>query len=383
MKSRNLKNLLMPILASMLLLSIVLIPSAKALTLNYNDSVWASLSVTGPDLAKPGNVEIYTVLGSLSSNMTGFVYLTLWVNSTSGVQENIFSTYVLSSGSYLAGNSFIQSYQVTIPNDTANNEYVYATLNAGTSQISKIVLTLVQNVTYSGLQSLYIQAQSNIVHLTTEVNSLQNQLNIATANSTNLQQQLDEVNSNYATLLSEYKSLSNSSTSDISTLQSNITALKNQLSSLNSTNNQLQSQITALQTQNGQLQTQLNQVQTDNASLSSEVDTLKQNNTSLQNQVTTLQADKASLLNQTSTLQTQTNKLQFNNTNMQYLINVLNNQTISLQSQVKDLQSKNTSTSILMYLATVIAVIFVVATAYILITVVKRKGKKTEEPPLY
>ena len=370
-------------LAVLVLVSIVFAPSAKALTLTFNDSVWSSLSVTGPDVTRPGNSEIFTVKGGLSLNMTGSVHVTLFLNSTSNVQETLLNTIVLASGTYLAGNGFVQSYQVTIPNDAANNKYIYANLDAGASHFTNIVLTLVQNSTYPELQTQIVQLQANVTSLSAQVNSLQTQLNTAKANSTSLQNQLTSVNSTYTTLLANYNSLVSNSTSDKSALLSQISVLEDELSSLISTNAALQSQLAELQSDNSVIQSQLNGAQTNNTSLSSQVAVLKSNNSALQTQVNSLQADKDSLLNQTTVLQNQVSRLQFNSTNLQTMVDNLNNQTSTLRLQVSDLQSKNSTTSILMYLATFVAVAFIAATAYIILIVVKRKGNKTEETPLY
>ena len=376
MKTGYIKKALVAILAVLVLVSIVLAPSAKALTLSYNDSVWSSLSVTGPDVTRPGNSEIYTVSGRLSLNMTGSVHVTLWLNSTSQVQKTLLNTIVLPSGTYQAGNNFVQSYQVIIPSDAANNKYLYANLDAGASHFTSIILTLVQNPTYSELQTQVVQLQTNVTNLGSQVNNLQTQLDAAKANSTSLQNQLTSLNSTYKTLLANYNSLVSNSTSDKSALLSQISVLEGELNNLNSTNAALQSQLAGLQSQ-------LNEAQTNSTSLSSQVAILKGNNSALQTQANNLQTDKDSLLNQTASLQNPVSRLQFNSTNLQTMVDNLSNQTSTLHLQVSDLQSKNSTTSILMYLATFVAVAFIVATAYIILIVVKRKEKITEENPLY
>jgi hypothetical protein len=63
---------------------------------------------------------------------------------------------------------------------------------------------------------------------------------------------------------------------------------------------------------------------------------------------------------------------------------LVQSQLASLQSEYKNLQAKDGTTSILMYLAIFVAVIFVVSTLYIILMVLgKGKKKKVEEAPLY
>jgi hypothetical protein len=68
---------------------------------------------------------------------------------------------------------------------------------------------------------------------------------------------------------------------------------------------------------------------------------------------------------------------------MQVIVDTLNSKAAALQLQVEDLQATNGTISILMYLATFLAVIFVVTTVSIIVIVVKRKKTTSEEAPLY
>lgn len=75
-----------------------LFPKAKGLALTYNDSVWAALSVTGPDVTRPGNTEIYTISGRTAINMTGSVRIIIWLNSTAQTPVTLLDYYVVTPG---------------------------------------------------------------------------------------------------------------------------------------------------------------------------------------------------------------------------------------------------------------------------------------------
>jgi predicted nuclease with TOPRIM domain len=383
MKLRKGRSVLATLLAGLILTLLVLAPSAQALTLNYSDSIWATLSVTGPDITKPGNSEVYTVQGRLAANMTGSVRLSLTLNSTAGATVALLSATVLASGNYITGNSFIQSYNVVIPSDAANNKYIYATVEAGASHLNTLVVSLVQSPTYGEQQTLIAQLQANVTDLSDEINSLKAQLNDAQAGSEGVQEQLESLNQTYNSLLNNYNSLINSSNSDKSDLLRQIGDLQNQTSNLNSTIASLTSQIASLQSENSQLQLQLNQAQADSASLAAQIEILQGNNTGLENALNSTQGDKDSLLSQISDLQNQNNRLTLNNSNLKFLAETYSNQTEVLQAQISDLQAQNSTTNIMLYLALFVAAAFIAATAYIVFIVVKGKGRKKAEDQLY
>jgi predicted nuclease with TOPRIM domain len=374
MKNKMWTLLLAGILVLSFLASSMLVPDTKALAFNYSDSTFFNnLSTTSsPDVVKPEGVVTVNITGKLAVNQSLIFSVSFYVATASQPSSLIGSTNMVLNSAVAT----VTNYPIIVPSNALNNAYVYATISNGTTTFSKILISLVQNPTYSELQALYNQLQTNMTNLKAEVTILQTQLDSANSNSTSLQNQLTNLNSTYRTLLANYTSLVSNSTSDKSALLSQISVLENQLSSLNSTNAALQSQLAGLQSQ-------LNGAQTNNTSLSSQVAILKGNNSALQTQVNNLQADKDSLLNQTASLQNQVSRLQFNSTNLQTMVDNLSNQTSTLHLQVNDLQSKNSTTSILMYLATFVAVAFIVATAYIILIVVKRKGKETVETPLY
>jgi peptidoglycan hydrolase CwlO-like protein len=370
MKTGYTKKALVTILAGLIFASVILAPSAKALTFNFTDASSVDLTVsTSSNVIESGDMVTFTVTLTLNTFLNGNAHARIWLNNSAQVAVNLVNQDLMTSKNWSAGTSFNLPYTVVIPTNVANNNYVYATIDVGTKHFSNLVIALVQSPTYFELQTQIIQLQGNVTSLAAQVNSLQTQFDVATANSSSLQNQLTILNSTYKTLLANYNSLVSNSTSDKSALLSQISVMEGELSSLNSTNAALQSQ--------------LNQAQTNSTSLSSQVAVLQGNNSALKTQVNSLQADKDSLLNQTAVLQNQVNRLQFNSTNLQTMVDNLSNQTSTLHLQVSDLQSKNSTTSILMYLATFVAVAFIVATAYIIFIVIKRKGKDTEGTPLY
>ena len=348
MKNKDKKNLAVIFLSILFFASAMSTQNVKGLGVSHRDSSWASLVLTGPDLTAPGSAEIYTLSGTFSTNVSGSVHLKLWINTASQQQEVIFDNFVLNSRNYLAGSSFVKSYQVMIPTDAESNNFVYATIDAVSSYIVNVAVTLIQNPTYSELQNQVFQLQTDL---------------------TNLEIKLSNLNSTYTNLLANYNGLLNNSASDRSSLLAQIGNLQTQLNDLNSTNSDLQFQITNLQTEKTNLLTQAS--------------TLQQNNSNLQAQVNTLQTENNELISQNTVLQDQVSQLQYNSTNLQIIINTLTNQSSSIQSQLNnfqaennDLKATNNTISTLMYLATFVAIVFIAATAYIIFIVVRGKDSK-------
>ena len=385
MRTLNKKQVLVGILAITVLASLMLAPSAKAMNITYSNTFFTYLTITGPDQTRPGNTETYTISGSLGSNMSGSVRLRLWLYTNTQTLRILIDTDVLATGNYLAGSFFIKSYPIIIPSDADNNKYVYAQIDAGTSRLTNLTVTLVQNPTYSELQTQVSQLQTQVNNLTTQLSTLQNQLNTLQANNTNLQNQVGNLTIEKAALQLQ-----------VNNLQGNNSALQAQLSILNGSSTELQSQLATLQTEKTALQAQVNSLQTEKSSLQAQVNDLQANNTELGSQVVGLQSDKASLqilvnnldgnntelLNQTNNLQAQVNNLQLNCTNLQAIVDTFSLQIASLKLQASELESQNSTNTILMYLATGVAAAFIAVTGYFLFMVLRKK-KTSEETPLY
>ena len=71
----------------------------------------------------------------------------------------------MATRNWTAGTSFNQPYSVSIPSSLSNNNYIYATIDVGVKHFSNIILAVVQNPTYSQLQSQIVQLQSSIIDL--------------------------------------------------------------------------------------------------------------------------------------------------------------------------------------------------------------------------
>lgn len=183
-------------------------PNAKALSFTYSDNVIAYLTVSGPDLVKPGNTESYTVSGKFAVVTNDFVNITLWLETSSQSSKVILEGYVLRPGTYGAGYTFTNTSQVFIPNDAVNDRYIYANMTTSIRQFSKIGISLVQNVTYAQLQS--------------QVTSLQSQVNNLQADKTKLQSQIDSLNSN----VTDLKSRNNDLNTQMSSLQSQLNDIR-------------------------------------------------------------------------------------------------------------------------------------------------------------
>ncbi len=230
MKQSVKRRLAIYLLATAVLVSLILVSSVKALTLNFSDSTWANLTATGPSLTKAGNTEIYTITGRLSANTSGAVHIRLWLMNASQVYKVILDDDALEAGNYLAGSSFAKSYNVIIPADADNNKYIYATVDAGTRHLTNFTLTLVQNPTYTDLQIQLSQSQAQAANLTSQLNNMQN-------SSSGFQDQLGTLQDEKAALILE-----------LDNLKGNNTELQTQVESLQANNTLLEREILDIQT---------------------------------------------------------------------------------------------------------------------------------------
>jgi hypothetical protein len=320
---------------------------------SYQDATLGYFSVTSnQSVAKPDSVITVSLIGLLSAttppSLSVVFHVTFSVDtfSQSARVLNEQDMVIDSKSTYKTSIA-----QVVIPADALNNVYVYATITNGTIALSRIPVVLVQNLTYSELQTIVTDLNSSLTSQQS-TNSLLSEIN------ENLQNQLTSLQTDCNNLLANCTSLHaiiSSLTMNCSNLETDNSVLQNQLSSIIDANNALQIQLDALQLSYTNLQIQL-----DNATT---------NNTLFASQITSLQHDKDTLLSQKEILESQ--------------LSDLNNETAALQSTIASLhstslalQEKNNTTNLLMYITTSLAVGFGAATAYIVLFVVRGKGSK-------
>lgn len=418
MMSLNRKQTFVSVLSMVVLASLVLVPTTKAIGITYNDSYFNYLSVSSnEDVTKPGNFTTVTITGKLLVNQSAVFEVRFYVDTTAQQATTIGSTYLVLPVNYGVGTVI---YPILIPTGALNNTYVYATISNGTTIFSKIPVTLVQNPTYSELQVQLSQLQSSVSSLNAQVSSLQNQistLQVSNANLQNqiisltnekvalqvqvnslqsnvsslnaqlssLQTQLNALNANNTSLQNQIASLTNEKAAlqaQISNLLGNNSALQEQLGSLNASSLALQSQVNSLQTEKSNLQTQTNELQANNTNLESQVVSLQSNKETLQTLVNTLELNNTELLNQANDLQAQISNLQLNCTNLQVLVDTFSLQIASLELQVSDLDSQNNTNSLLMYTAMGVAVTFIAVTGCFIFKKLK-KNPDAEDAMLY
>ncbi len=187
--------------AAFLLATVVLVvqglsaalPTARALSLNYTDDVWAYLTVSGPDLTRPGSVEAYIVSGKLTVTMTGYVHITFWLDTSSQASKVVYEDDAMSPGPSGAGYTFTKIYQVFIPADAIDNRHVYVKLDVSGKHFSSFAISLVQNQTNSELLSQIASLQSQLNNLLSQVAGLQSDKTSLQANGSDLKNQLDDL----------------------------------------------------------------------------------------------------------------------------------------------------------------------------------------------
>ena len=171
----------------------VALPTVRALSLNYTDDVWAYLTVSGPDLTRPGSVEAYIVSGKLAVTMTGYVHITFWLDTSSQASKVVYEDDAMSPGPSGAGYTFTKIYQVCIPADAIDNRHVYVKLDVSGKHFSSFAVSLVQNQTNSELLSKIASLQSQLNNLLSQVTGLQSDKTSLQAKGSDLKNQLDDL----------------------------------------------------------------------------------------------------------------------------------------------------------------------------------------------
>jgi phage shock protein A len=275
MKTHHCSKAFAGIVGILVMFSVMMAPSARALSLNYSDSTWEYMTATGPSLTKPGNTEIYTVSGKLAANTSGAVHIKLWLYNGSQALKVLVDDDSLIVGNYLVNSSFAKSYQVTIPADAENNNYIFATVDARTRHFTNFTLTLVQNSSYAELQLQLNQSQTQASNLTTQLSnlqksnsSLQEQQKNLEADNNALKAQLDELKGNITYLQSQLDSLQANNTA----LQADNDVAHLQLNTTSSMNEQI-ANVTELETNVGNLTDQVIDLNLEVNSLQAQINT--------------------------------------------------------------------------------------------------------------
>lgn len=173
----------------------VALPTARAFSLNYSDDVWTYLTVSGPDLTKPGSVESYIVSGRLAVTMTGYVHVAFWLDTSSQASRVVYEDDAMSPGPSGAGYTFTKIFQVCIPIDAIENRLVYAKLDVCGRHFSSFAVSLVQNQTESELQSQIASLQSQVSNLLSQIAMLESDKASLQANGSDLRNQIDSLTS--------------------------------------------------------------------------------------------------------------------------------------------------------------------------------------------
>jgi len=178
MKTGNNKIVVIGILIGILAM-MSFVQNAEAFRLWFSDDVWFELSVEGPSLTKPGNTETYTVSGTLwgvgyakDPKTTTKVHIKFWVVTYSQAYKVLLEEDALPYGTYPAGHNFTKTYQISIPTDAVNNGIVWAKLDTSTTNFSDFCVSLIQDPTYSELESQIKNLQYQLENIRTAVTSL-------------------------------------------------------------------------------------------------------------------------------------------------------------------------------------------------------------------
>jgi len=337
MKARSVKKAIAVVFPFLIFASLILAPAAKALSFNYSDNLLGYFSVTcSSDIAQPESVITANITGRLSSTTAAsqvVFHITYTVDTTSQLSKILNEQDMVIDSKTILKNSLSQ---IVIPSNAVNNAYVFAAVTNNSIVFAKIPIALVQNPTYLVLQSQVSNLNSSLINLL----------------------------SNYTSLLSSYSNIQ----SLLAVVLANYEKLQNTSADFQVSNSSIQNQLVGLQTEKKTLQIQ--------------IISLQNSSSALQTELTAIQTEKTELLDKKADLQKQLSSLQLNSTDLQTLVYSLNDQMTVLQLRLVNMQSESNTASILIYVATFAALAFIIATAYFVRLLVKRKGTKKEKTSL-
>jgi hypothetical protein len=169
MNTQNVKKGLITVMAGLVIASIMITPSAMAFTPSFTDPTSVDLSVSGSTSPlKPGDTVVFTVSLTLNTYLYGNAHVRIWLNTSSQATIYLVDQDLMAYRNWTAGSSFNQPYTVVIPSDAANNNYVYATVDVNSinsKRFPNLIVALIQNPTYSGLQTQNVQLQATLTSL--------------------------------------------------------------------------------------------------------------------------------------------------------------------------------------------------------------------------
>jgi hypothetical protein len=178
------KKIFISITFAAVLALLVLAPTAQALSFNTSDSSLSYLIVSAtPDVSKPGDSALgtvsVTVTGKLSgaSNQSDTFHIKLYVDTTSQPAKTVAEGDLVLPADATEGTAH---FSVAIPSDAINNTYLHMDLIDSVKSYSKISLALIQNPTYSEIQSTIQTQRTNILDLQSNVQTLESNNNTTT-----------------------------------------------------------------------------------------------------------------------------------------------------------------------------------------------------------
>jgi hypothetical protein len=161
METLGKKTVLFCILAFAVLASAFLAPTAQALNFNASDNLINYLIVSAsPDTTKPGATVVVNVSGKLGANSSGIdiFHIQLFVDTVAGPGK------IVAEGNLVLpndGNAGTATYSAVIPSDAIDNTYLYLNMNDGNRSYARVSLSLIQNPTYTEIQSENQSLKSN------------------------------------------------------------------------------------------------------------------------------------------------------------------------------------------------------------------------------
>lgn len=233
----------------------------------------------------------------------------------------------------LNGNVTVLKNQITaLQEQKANIQAELDTANADKSSLQVIINEL--NIEVSNKDIQINNLQSILDASENENSELKNQITVLNTQINSMITQIESLNVQVTSLTSERDSLQN----QLNTANVTISNLKQQILDLTNENDDLKSQLDSVLNQIILLQGQVNSLTTQNTSLEDQVSNLEAQITVLQNQLDGAGEDTSDLLQQISTLTAQVNNLTALISKKDKQISFLNEQITNLNTTIVNLQ---------------------------------------------
>ncbi|MBN1682714.1 hypothetical protein JW865_04085 [Candidatus Bathyarchaeota archaeon] len=264
------KKLLLVTVLTIIIFGIVIdIQSVDAFNWTYDEDIW-NLRVFAPDVTSPGKTENFTIFCMLHEARNETLHVRFYLNTTTQLNKVIYEADILTLAEYPTNFYFTWLQNITIPINAVNNGYLKVQIETVDKYFYSMVVTLIQEPTYSSLQNQINVLNQQIVNYTVQINNLNIMISSLEASKLTLQNHVTNLTIQVTTLLNDKTLLQ----SQIDALNQNITNLQSNIDSLNSEKEDLENQVDVLVENITELTQEVNTLTEEKTDLESQIEGL-------------------------------------------------------------------------------------------------------------